>query len=195
MDISLIDKIGLVFQYVFSSFLSIEMFLFGLLLFCLLLFNIKRKSKIVSVATVSIYLGFFIGVVVSYSDYVRLCIDSFIKGIMNYIYFPSTIAYFFIILFVIFALVRTVFCKKITIFKRVFNYVFFGIIFFLFMSFITIATTNGLQLVDITTLYQNDTVLALIQLSNLLLLVWGVFTVFYQLFQYFKRKYDEKIDS
>ena len=81
MDLSLIGKIGVLFKYIFSSFLAIEMFIISLLLFAILLFNLKRKNRIVQVIAVGIYIGFLIGVMISYSDYTRVCLDSFIKAI------------------------------------------------------------------------------------------------------------------
>ena len=47
MTLSLIEKIGIIFKYTFSSFLSIEMLILTLLLFCVLIYNLKRKNQLV----------------------------------------------------------------------------------------------------------------------------------------------------
>jgi len=39
-------------------------------------------------------------------------------------------------------------------------------------------------------LYTNNTILSLVQISNLLLLIWFIYTMFYKLFLYFKKKFD-----
>lgn len=192
MNMSLLEKVLLIIKYMFSSFLSIEMFIFSLLLFCILIFNIKRKSIVVNLATIGIYLGFLGGVVISYHTYVKACIDAFFKSIMSYIYFPSTLAYFFIILFVTIMLFKTVFSEKMTSFKRVINYIFFSILYFFFMSFVAVAAYDGVDLANTVELYKNEVVLSLVQISNLILVVWVVFTFFYKLYLFFKRKYDEK---
>ena len=64
MDLSLIEKIGVILKYIFSSFLSIEMLIVSLLLFFILLFNLKRKNRIVQIVAVGTYIGFLIGIIV-----------------------------------------------------------------------------------------------------------------------------------
>ena len=190
MNLSIVEKLGTIFRYVFSSFLSIEMFILSLLLFLILIANLKRNNLLVQMIAIGIYIGFVIGILISYTTYVRTCVDSFVKEIFNYIYFPSTIVYFFIIVFVTVMILWTLFSKKLTYFKKVFNYSFFSILYFFFMAFIALSAYDGVDLVDIAKLYQNDTILCLVQVSNFILLIWLVFTAFYWLYSYFKNKYD-----
>ena len=77
MNLSLIDKIGIIFKYIFSSFLSIEMFILSLLLFLILIFNLRRKNTLVQMIAIGIYIGFIIGILISYSTYVKTCVNSF----------------------------------------------------------------------------------------------------------------------
>lgn len=190
MNLSLFGKIGLIFKYIFSSFLSIEMFIFCLLLFLGLVFNIKRKNKIITFVIIGIYLSILIGLVISCYDYVKLCVDQMMQFIMNYIYFPSTIVYFFIMLIVLGLLFYTIFNKSISRFKKIVNYIFFGVFHCLFMNFIIFTTCLGIDFADKVLLYKNDTILAFVQISNLLLLIWVIFTCFYHLFLYYKKTYD-----
>ena len=190
MNLSLLEKFKVIFQYIFSSFLSIEMFVLSLLLFVILIVNLKRNNRIVQMVAIGIYLGFVIGILISYTTYVQTCFDSFVKEIMNYIYFPSTVVYFFIILFVSVMILWTLFSKKLTQFKKIFNYLFFSILYFFFMSFISLAAYDGVDLLDISVLYQNNTILSFVQISNLILLIWLLFTLFYWLYKYFKKRFD-----
>ena len=109
---------------------------------------------------------------------------------MNYVYFPSTVVYFFIILFVTIVMLKTVFSEKMTSFKKGVNYFFFSILYFLFMSFMALASYDGIDLINVVDLYKNEVILAIVQISNLLLVVWLIFTMFYELFKYFQKKYD-----
>lgn len=190
MDLNLIEKFKVIFQYMFSSFLSIEMLVLSLLVFLILLINVKKDNHIVQVVAVGVYLGFVIGILISYSTYVKSCIDSFVKAILNYIYFPSTIAYFFIIIFVTFLMLYTLFSKKITKFKKIFNYLFFSILYFFFMSFVSLAAYDKVDLLDITKLYENNIILSIVQISNFILVIWIIITGFYWLYRYFHNKYD-----
>lgn len=192
MDMSLIEMIGVIFKYMFSSVLSIEMLVLSLLLLGILLVNIKLKNKYINITAVGIYLGFILGIAISYSDYVQLCINSFVKTIMNFIYFPSTFAYYIEFVFVTGLMLYTIFNKKMKPFKKIINYICFTIMYFFFMSFITLSLTSGVDIYTTGSIYQNDVILALIQISNLLLLVWIVFTGFYELYKFFKKKYDKE---
>ena len=80
MNLSLFGKIGLIFKYMFSSFLSIEILVLSLLLFCVLLFSIDSRNKFFQLCTVGVYVGFLLGIVISYNMYVQNCFDSFFKA-------------------------------------------------------------------------------------------------------------------
>ncbi len=190
MNLSLIDKLVVIARYLFSSFLSIELFVISLLLFLVLFVNLKKDNRIVQIISLSIYLGFVVGVFITYTSYVRTSIDSFVKGIMHYIYFPSTIVYFFIMVFVTIMVVYTLFSKKLSFFKKVVNYAFFSILFFFFMSFLSLAAIDNVDLIHVTKLYENDTILSLVQVSNFLLVIWIIFTFFYYLYHFYQKKYD-----
>ena len=190
MNLSLIQKMRMVFNYIFSSFLSIEMLILSLLLFIILVVNLKRNNRIIQLAAIGVYMGFVVGIFISYTTYVQTCIDSFVKLFMNYVYFPSTVVYFFIIVFVSIMVIKTLFSKKLTNFKKIFNYFIFSFIYFFFMSFIAMATYDGVDLLDTPTLYENDLILSLVQFSNLILVIWIIFTGFYWLYKYLRKRFD-----
>lgn len=190
MYLSILGKMKIIFNYVFSSFLSLEMFILSLLFFFILLFNLKKNNKVVQIVSIGVYIGFLLGIMISYGTYAKSCLDSFLKAIMNYIYFPSTIVYFFIIIFVTIIMLYTIFSTKISVLKKTINYFLFSFLYFLFMSFMALASSDNIDLVNVVDLYKNETILSIVQISNLLLVVWIIFTIFYKLFLYFKKKYD-----
>lgn len=191
MNLSLLGKLGVIFKYIFSSFLSIEMFVISLLLFVILIYNLKKNNRMVQIIAIGVYLGFVLGIFISYTTYVKSSFDSFVKWIMNYIYFPSTIVYFFIMVFVTGLMLYTLFSKKLKIFKKIVNYSIFSILYFFFMSFLSLCAYNSYDLLEITTLYENETILSLVQISNLLLFIWLIFTGFYHLYGFYKKKFDK----
>lgn len=190
MSLSLIEKFGTIFEYMFSSFLSIGMLVLTLLLLCILLVNLKVKNKYINIVSIGVFLGFLLGILISYGDYVQLCINSFVKTILNYIYFPSAFIYLLIFAFVTVMMIRTIFSKNMKIFKKVINYIWFSILYFLFMSFIVLCVYSGVDIYDTVKLYQNDIILSIVQISNLLFIVWIVISLFYELYQFYKKKFD-----
>lgn len=190
MNMSLFEKFGILLKYMFSSFLPIGMFIMSLLLLCILLINVKLKNKYINIAAIGVYIGFALGILLSYNDYVQLCINSFVKTIINYIYFPSTFMYFLIFVFITGLMIKTLFSKKMSDLKRIVNYVYFSILYFLFMSFIVLCVYSGADIYDTVSLYQNDIILSIVQISNLLFFGWLIFTLFYELYQFYKKKFD-----
>lgn len=192
MDLGLFDKMKIIFQLLFSSFMSIEIVLFFLLLFLLLVFNVKIKNKLVPII-LSIFLVIgIIGFCFVFSSYAITCLDSFIMKIMDYYYFPSTIVYFFIFIFMVSVCFITMFSKKMKPMKKVFNYCCSIIVFLLFSMFIVLAVYSKIDFADTVALYQNNQILTLVQVSNLIVLFWFVVSCFYYLYLFFKKKFDEK---
>lgn len=190
MFMNFFEKLQIIFKYALSSFLGIELLILTFLFFILLGLNIKYKKKIINYFAIIVVGMFIVTVMVLNKDYVSYCIDFLLKGIMKYIYFPSTVIYFSIIFLITIFIVITVLSKKLTLFKKVFNYLCFGILYFLFFSFISSVINSGVNLADKVQLYTNDLILAIVQISNFIFIVWSIYTAFWYLFKYFKRKYD-----
>ena len=108
---------------------------------------------------------------------------------MNYIYFPSPVVYFFIVLFMLIVCIRTLF-SDISIIKKVFNYIFMSVIYFLFFLFIVRVTMNGIVLMDLSSVYNDEVILSIVQISNLLFVIWIIVTGFYKLYNFYKKKFD-----
>lgn len=192
MELGILEKMKIIFDLLFSSFMFLEILLFFLLLFILLVVNIKVKNRIIPVVFSALV---FVGIVVFgvlFSPYVFSCIDSFLLKAMEYYYFPSTVIFFFIFLIAVLDFIYTMFSKKLKFFKKIVNYLYVVGTFFFFIVFIGLATVNNIDLGDVVTLYQNKQILSVVQVSNLLFLVWGIVSVFYYLFIFFQKKFDKK---
>lgn len=189
MFLTLLEKITTVFTNAFSSFAGVESTIIVLLLFLFLVLNAKFDNKIVKCGFLVIVLSIIFTTVYLNQSYAVYSIDYLIKAIMNYIYFPSTVIYFVIVIcsgiFMIISNFRK--CSK---FRKVLDSIFFSSIYFLFFNFIIAVSNAGLDLADKVSLYKNDLVLSIIQLSNLIFVVWLIVMFFYKLYNFFKKKYD-----
>ncbi len=192
MVLNLFEKIIVVLKSLFSSFMSIELLIIGVLLFVFLLLNLKREEQVVKVISVFLYVIFFMIICLFYSDYTKQSIDGVIKYIMNYIYFPSLAMYFMIILFVTIGIVYTMFSKKLTKFIRYLNMSVFSILYILYIQVIGQVANHRIYFSTSVEIYKNDTILSLVQVSNLILFIWILFMLFYKLYQYFKKEFDER---
>lgn len=191
MFMSFLEKIQTLFNYIFSSFLTIELFMLMLLFFFLLMLNIKRKQRIVNYFT-SICVIIFMGIIIFLNwNYVVYCFDYFMEGIMKNILFPSTVVYFWIVFLVSLFTIITIFSKKDMKLKKYVNYISFSFIYLLFSLFIVEVISNKIILADRVELYTNNVILAIVQISDLIFVLWVIYTLFWYLFRYFKKKYDK----
>ena len=191
MEMTIIDKLSLIVKYIFSSFMGIELFLLSLLLFLFTFLNIKRKNKIVKIISAVLCVCFLIAIVVTYKSYAIESIDSFIRALLSYIYFPSMVVYFFVIVFVTIDLVLTIFVEKIPKSKKIVNSITLSILYFCFMAVVSLALTNKLNLNSTASLYTNDTILSFIQVSNLIFTFWFEYTILYYFYKFLEYKLDK----
>lgn len=192
MEATIFDKISIILKYIFSSFMGIELLLLSLLLFLFTILNIKKNNKIVKIVSIILCLAFVLGLLIAYHSYAVYCIDSFIKFILSYIYFPSMVMYFFIMLVVTIAIVVTILSNKMSRSKKIINSVVLSIMYLCFMCVASIAITNKLDLSVMAQLYQNETLLSFIQISNLLFSFWLEYTLLYYFYKFLEYKLDKK---
>ena len=196
MELSLFEKMKIIFELLFSSFMFIELFFLFLLLFLLVVVNTKVKNKVLPVFLTIVFIISVITIVVYNFSYVATCVDTFIMKVMDYYYFPSTVVFFFLFILAIFIFIYTIFSKRLLTWKKIFNYGIMTVIFLLFSMFIGVASIHHIDLSDVVSLYQNDQILSVVQLSNLIFLCWIIISFFYHLYMFFKRKFDkEKVES
>lgn len=192
MEMTIIDKLGIIFKYIFSSFLGIELLLLSLLLFIFTLLNIKKNNKWVKIVSIILCLSFLIGLIIAFHSYALYCIDSFIKWLLSYIYFPSMIMYFFTMILVTIAIIHTAISRKMSKSKKVINSIVLSIMYLSFMCVAAIAITENLDLSLASNLYKNETLLSFIQVSNLVFFFWIEYTLLYYFYKFLEYKLDKK---
>lgn len=192
MEMTIIDKLILIFKYITSSFMGIELLLLCLLLFLFTVINIKKNNKIVKIISIILCISFLIGLVIAYHNYALYCIDSFIKFFLSYIYFPSMVMYFFIMIITTVGIVITILSNKLTKSKKIINSVVFSFMYLCFMCVAAIALSNNLDLLVVSDLYKNDTLLSFIQVSNIVFFFWLEYTLLYYFYRFLEYKLDRK---
>lgn len=190
MNLSILDKIILILKYFVSSFLGIEMFLVGSLLFVFLVLNIKKNNPLVKIIISIIFVCILLFISGGFHSYVEDSIHAFLKGIMTYYYFPSITFYYIIILIVTFLLIYTILNDHMNKIKRIINYFFFFMMYLFFLGFFSNVIYLQMELSLDKSIYNDPLSLAFIQISNLVFLFWIIVTIFYYLYRYFRKKFD-----
>lgn len=190
MNLSILDKIMAIFKYFASSFLGIELCFIILLCFLFLLFNIKRKNNIVKVVIPLFFVSILLFISGGFHNYAKESIHHFVKFFMQYYYFPSMSLYYISIVGVTILLIYTILKDEMPKIKRITNYVFFSIIYLCFLGVMSYVIQGNISLTLDASIYADDLILSFIQISNFILFLWLIFTLFYYLYCCFKRKFD-----
>lgn len=190
IDLTLIQKLKLVFKYFFSSFMSIELLIIVLCIFLFLFFNLKRNKTVVNIFIPIIILLFIAFMAMGFHEYTVSAVEEIIKLIMHYYYFPSMSFYFVIIIFTTIYLIKTVYSEKVSKKFKIFNYIFSFILFSFFVGLFSYVISNGIGLSTDYSIYKDAYILSFIQISNLIFVIWLFILGIIKLYTYFKRKYD-----
>ena len=190
IDLSFIDKLKIVFKYFFSSFMSIELIIIVLCLFAFLFLNLKRNKNTVNIFVPIIILLFIAFMAMGFHEYTTAAVEEIIKLIMHYYYFPSMSFYFVIIIFTTIYLIYSVYTEKMSMKKKIFNYIVSFILFVFFVGLFSYIISNGIELSVDYSIYKDKYILSFIQISNLIFLLWIIILMILKLYNYFKKKYD-----
>ena len=188
MDLNSFEKIVTIFKYMISSFMNIEILLIILLFFGLIFLNVKRNNLYFKIGAIVSLIIFFITIFIYYSSYVGECVTKFIKLLLNLFYFPPTGVYFVYMIFVFIVLIINLFYKKIDIIFRRINIVYSGVLFLFYSDAIAFILTNKNNVFDKASVYGDNILLSIIQISNLLLVIWIAFMIGYILYMVFKKE-------
>lgn len=188
MDLNSFEKIITILKYMISSFMNIEVLLIILLFFGLIFLNAKRDNLYVKIGTVLSLVIFFVTIFIYYNKYIGECVTKFIKLLLNLFYFPPTGIYFVYMIFVALVLIVNLLYKKLDILFRRINIVCSGILFLFYSNAIAFILTNKIDVFDKAAVYGDNILLSIIQISNLLLVIWVAFMVGYILYMVFKKE-------
>lgn len=190
IDLTLFQKIKLIFKYFFSSFMPIELLIIVLCVFLFLFLNLKRNKTVVNIFIPIIILLFVAFMAMGFHEYTRNAIEEVVKLIMHYYYFPSMSFYFVIIIFTTIYLIRTVYTDKVSKKIKIMNYIFSFILFTLFVGLFSYVISNNIGLSIDYSIYKDKYILSFIQISNLIFVGWLLVIGILKLYNYFKKKYD-----
>ena len=190
IDLTLFQKLKLIFKYFFSSFMPIELLIIVLCVFLFLFFNLKRNKTVVNIFIPIIILLFLAFMAMGFHEYTKSAFEEVIKMIMHYYYFPSMTFYFVIIIFTTIYLIRTVYTEKVSKRFKIFNYSFSFILFSLFVGLFSYVISNKIGLSIDYSIYKDQYILSFIQISNLVFIIWLFIIGIIKLYKYFKKKYD-----
>ncbi len=171
LKLTLFDKLKIMFDLMLDSPLFIFLFIFSILSLCILL-DLKEKNKNVTKLSIAgVYLVLILTLVIKYHTSVFNTLDYFINNLFIVFYFPNLAIYVVMIIISNILMFKNLFLdKKEPI--RVISLCAYVLIMYMMMLIIHTVGIEHINVYDELSVYSNTNVLSLIELSNIVFVIW-----------------------
>ena len=190
INISIFNKLKIILNYYFSSFMSLELLIMVICVFAFLFLNLKSNKRIIKIFVPISTLLFLAFIAMGFHNYVVAAVEQLVKMVMNYFYFPSMAFYFVIIILSTIYLIYNVWTKKYSNKYKIFNYSFALVLYILFIGLFSYVVSNGISLSIDYSIYKDEYIISFVQISNIVFALWFILIGINKLYRYFKKKYD-----
>ena len=192
MNISLFEKLSIVFGLLFSSPFTVLLFAFAIFICASLFVHLYVEKKQVKLIFPILYFVFLGILVFQYQDYVIKGISLYIDDLFMKAYFPSLSLYFTFLGINLIVLFITLFSNKITKYSKILNIVSFSSLQFLFALLLNTISTKKLDVTNWNALYEQKEILSLLEVSMGIFLLWIFFLFIGFAFHQINKHYDKK---
>ena len=175
------------YKYPFS------IFLFGLVIFTLLLiiFNKKIKSEAFKYIAILSWIVIAIAMSIKYSMSVKFLQQTLKSKTFTAIYFPNVVTYIFMLLISIYIFFVAIVKKEKSIVIKLINYTCFGVIWVNFILILREVFKHEITIYDPLTIFKYETLQVLIQTSTLIFVLWMIAL----LINYLSKHVTNRLDS
>ena len=193
-DLSIVDKIKLLFNTAISTPFFIAYAVIGIFLVVFMIIDIRRKkkfSKIIYIISAVFLITFFF---IKYFNIILKVIDSFIEIILKALYFPNLGIYVIMLIITNVTFIYNMISKKTYKSNKIISGVLNILIDFIFILIIGIISSEKIDITSEVKLYSDETILTLLQISMALFaseyMLLGLSIVSHRL-----KKYDKNYDK
>ena len=189
-DITFFERIKLLFSLISSSpFFVIILFLLIAATLTLVLFKKSNNRNLKIIVTVLYFISFIL-IIFNYGSSFTKFFDNLVTKLFTYLYFPSIIAYLCLMIIGILILVKMILRKEKSKFIVISNVMLFTISVLLFVLSIDIIVKGNIDIFEKTSIYNNETLMVLIQANTTVYLIWFITL----LIKYLANKIIKKLD-
>lgn len=187
LQLTLFEKLKVLFDLILGSPFFIFLFIFTILVFIILLDSKNYKRKKIKRYIFGIYLLVFISVIIKYHSSFLSILDYLVNNVFVIFYFPNIAVYALMIVVINIVMLKSLFSNKDKV-LRVINIASYSLIMYLMLLVIHTVTTENLDVYDQISLYSNQNALVLIELSNIIFIVWMVLVLINKLLDVLETK-------
>lgn len=189
-DITFFERIKLLFSLISSSpFFVIILFLLIAATLTLVLSKKSNNRNLKIIVTVLYFISFIL-IIFNYGSSFTKFFDNLVTKLFTYLYFPSIIAYLCLMIIGILILVKMILRKEKSKFIVISNVMLFTISVLLFVLSIDIIVKGNIDIFEKTSIYNNETLMVLIQANTTVYLIWFITL----LIKYLANKIIKKLD-
>lgn len=189
-DITFFERIKLLFSLISSSpFFIIILFLLIAATLTLVLSKKSNNRNLKIIVTVLYFISFIL-IIFNYGSSFTKFFDNLVTKLFTYLYFPSIIAYLCLMIIGILILVKMILRKEKSKFIVISNVMLFTISVLLFVLSIDIIVKGNIDIFEKTSIYNNETLMVLIQANTTVYLLWFITL----LIKYLANKLIKKLD-
>ena len=184
VDTTLLDKLNLIYKFVKdNSFTFLIVLLTIIILLDFIYGNNTKQTKILYICIMILILVY--GLFEYYKPLLNI-LDIYITYIFKLTYFPSIIDYFSMIIITIIVEIYSI--KKLNGVQKNINIWISIIIELLFIINIIALNNINIDLNNITSIYENDLLLSIFQISSILFMIWIIYNLLTYLIKSFLNK-------
>lgn len=173
-DITFFERIKLLFSLISSSpFFVIILFLLIAATLTLVLSKKSNNRNLKIIVTVLYFISFIL-IIFNYGSSFTKFFDNLVTKLFTYLYFPSIIAYLCLMIIGILILVKMILRKEKSKFIVISNVMLFTISVLLFVLSIDTIVKGNIDIFEKTSIYNNETLMVLIQANTTVYLIWFI---------------------
>lgn len=187
LELTIIDKLKILIDLVLKSPFFIFMFVFTFLMFIILLDSKNYKRKKIKKFIFSIYILVFIAIIIKYHTSFISVFDYLMNNVFVVFYFPNIAIYGLMILITNIVMLRHLFSNNGKIIRTI-NIASYSIIMYLMLLVIFIITKENIDVYNQVSLYSNEKILSLIELSNIIFVFWMILNLINKIVNFFINK-------
>ena len=180
VNLTLIEKLAALIEIVKSSSVFIILFLITAMFITKLVIDLKNNKKVNTKLILGAWATVTVLTIVAYATSLLSFADNFVEKLVATIYFPNFATYLFMLVFVNTSLVITL-VKNKNIAYKINTIVTAFITNFLFVMTLDLIVKNNVNIYEKLTVYSNEQLLVLIELTSLLFTASVIVNLFIKL--------------
>lgn len=172
INVPFFEKISKFFNILINNNYALIIGSILLILLFIILFACKKNDKLIKVLYISLYAIILLGLAFRYKSYLLTLIDYLIENIVANLLFPNLAIYIGVLLILSIIVIVSIFSNKVKFYIKSINIVCFAIMQLFLYLIINNIITNNINVYEKLSIYTNQELLILVELSMQLFVVW-----------------------